>query len=939
MSKQLFAFGFRLCGQHGLSFSLKVTPNDASNLNSMMKFFLLKPFLTALLMVFSFHLAAQEICNDGIDNDGDALIDLNDTIDCPCLSLASISPLLPNPSFEDQTCCPNIMDPWNPDFTCVNVWKRANFGTSDFFDTCDYFPSFIPTPLPDGANFIGGFISNGYLEYTGACLPDPMIAGDSYELTLSVAAAMVISDLIGCNSPLPTDPIDISIFGHADCFFFPLNTSAVCPSASPGWVELGSASYLPSGQWSEMTISFTPGTDINSLIFGVGCNVPPSYPNNTNTCLPYFMYDDLKLASNHPPLQMSEAGHLCSDDLSLHCTPNGEGGTYQWYHEGIALTSETDSLINISQNGYPTGNYTVQYRLGGDTCYFSDISVSDGFAIDTIHTSDPTCNGINDGSITIQLNGANNPTFSIDSAQSYQPGNTFNNLGPGLYYIYTTDANGCSDSAQVTLVEYAPLVLDSVVLTDPMCTPDANGTISVYSSGGNRPYSYSIDGGNTHQTDSIFTNLLQGNYNVLVTTPSGCTVGTNVSLNALSPDIVIDSVLIDEALCFGDHNGSIEIFASGGNGSFLYSSDGGTTFQSDSVFSPLAPGNYSIEVQDNNCSVVATVALTEPDSVFLNVVNLVHPTCPGHSDGVIDVTPTGGVAPYSLTLNNGPAQTNGVFNNLAAGNYTVEVSDANGCVKSWSFLLSDPNLQTINFTTTDEICDRSNGTILIDPSGANIISYSLNGNAATSNTLFTNVPGGWHYISFTTAAGCSQSDSTYVNEVNGPTVAFTMDPPSGTVNSNDPVQFTNQSAGSGLSWIWDFGDQTSDNTEHPSHVYPPEGNYTVWLIATDANGCTDSISAQITVLPGDIFIPNVISPDGNGLNDIFQVAMPGAELMDLQIYNRWGKLVFSKTSGPIEWDAMIRGNPVSEGIYYYTLSVRTFGNETKSFTGEITVIY
>ena len=127
---------------------------------------------------------SQEICDNGIDDDGDGLIDLNDITDCDCGGVGDtvVSSLIPNSSFENMDCCPQT---WS-ELYCATDWVQASGATSDFFNTCGYIPGNMSTtgliPLPDGEGAVGGIIAGGWQEYVGSCLLAPMLAGQGYTL-------------------------------------------------------------------------------------------------------------------------------------------------------------------------------------------------------------------------------------------------------------------------------------------------------------------------------------------------------------------------------------------------------------------------------------------------------------------------------------------------------------------------------------------------------------------------------------------------------------------------------------------------------------------------------------------------------------------------------------------------------------------------------------
>ena len=169
-----------------------------------------------------------------------------------------------------------------------------------------------------------------------------------------------------------------------------------------------------------------------------------------------------------------------------------------------------------------------------------------------------------------------------------------------------------------------------------------------------------------------------------------------------------------------------------------------------------------------------------------------------------------------------------------------------------------------------------------------------------------------------------------------PTVWF--DPKPLVTTIDDPtIDFVNQSK-NGSKWNWNFGEiGSSSNTstfQDPSHKYSDEGIYEVWLIATSDKGCMDSVMRTVRVIVDEIKIPNIITPNGDGVNDYFVIEnIERVETSTLRIYNRWGKLIFQASPYTNNWN----GNGAADGVYYYELDYTTYFR-TDQATGTVTVM-
>ena len=198
--------------------------------------------------------------------------------------------LIPNPSFENRSCCPSTFS----QMSCVDNWANASSATSDFMDTCDYFPQAVPIPIPDGKAIVGEILTQNWKEYVGTCLPQNLISGVNYEFTIDIAFQFIDGTLGICISDTLLPPINITLYGDSSCSNFPYNTNNSCPIGFGSWQELGYVTVNPydiENSWATYTISFTPNTNISVIAFGAPCNLPNEY--EVNSCYPYFMFDNI----------------------------------------------------------------------------------------------------------------------------------------------------------------------------------------------------------------------------------------------------------------------------------------------------------------------------------------------------------------------------------------------------------------------------------------------------------------------------------------------------------------------------------------------------------------------------------------------------------------------------------------------------------------------
>ena len=259
-------------------------------------------------------------------------------------------------------------------------------------------------------------------------------------------------------------------------------------------------------------------------------------------------------------------------DGTLTITGNGGAGNYQYSIDGGTTFQSSGSF-----NGLAAGNYNivVEDAFGCQGTGTETVGSSGGGSIVNINSSNPSCNGVLDGTISITANSGGNPPlqYSIDGGATFQSSSNFSGLSGGVYPIVVQDNIGCQITSSVTLVEPAAITFTNT-LTHPLCNGDNNGSIIINASGGNGSLQYSIDGGTNFQVANTFNNLSSGNYNLVIQDANNCQITGNATLN--NPALITFTNSSNNETC-GNANGII--VGSGGTGSLQYSIDGGANFR------------------------------------------------------------------------------------------------------------------------------------------------------------------------------------------------------------------------------------------------------------------------------------------------------------------------------------------------------------------------
>lgn len=254
----------------------------------------------------------------------------------------------------------------------------------------------------------------------------------------------------------------------------------------------------------------------------------------------------------------------------------------------------------------------------------------------------------------------------------------------------------------------------------------------------------------------------------------------------------------------------------------------------------------------------------------------------------------------------------------------VTIINTYGCEETDSAVFHNLPAPDISIVFPPGVCEGDSMTINATTSITGAIQWS-NGTVSDSITILAHEIPDTIWASIASSIGCRTTDTAYAHMLmiyDNPLAQFD------TINTSYPdyiFEFSDESTLQVNSWYWNFGDEDTSTLQNPVHEYGLSGTYTVQLIVSDTNGCKDTLS-RIYEIPEFILIPNVISPNHDGQNDVFNIKLSGIIEPELSIYNRWGQLLFKSLDESMIWDGTTStGNPVPQGTYYYVLTFRGIG--------------
>lgn len=398
-------------------------------------------------------------------------------------------------------------------------------------------------------------------------------------------------------------------------------------------------------------------------------------------------------------------------------------------------------------NGVPAGDYSLTVT-DVNNCELDltfTVPVFNPVIISGTTITQPTCENPLGGAATVTLSGGTEP-FDLNWSSGEEI-LTIINKGPGSYTFTVIDANTCTDEVTITLNPVNPIVVDTATL-QPTCN-NADGSITLDITGGSGNYNVVWS---DNSTDINRTNLVAGTYSVIVTDQADQTCTAQFTFTLTNSNQPIASLAKIDTDCF-ENNGSITLTVTGGSGTFttLWDPNGETNVN---TLTGLGQGTYSVTVTDENgCVVTVSETININNPVVATFVKA-NTTC-ANSNGLIDLTVSGGVGPYTFLWNDGNTNDDRVL--LAAGSYTVIITDSQGCEAEVTVDILPSLAPTISASIVQPTCGNNDGSIDITPVNATApISYSWTKNNvdfANSQDL-TNISSGLYNLTLTDFAGC-----------------------------------------------------------------------------------------------------------------------------------------------------------------------------------------
>lgn len=565
----------------------------------------------------------------------------------------------------------------------------------------------------------------------------------------------------------------------------------------------------------------------------------------------------------------------------LSCVATGGTANYTFSLDGINFQSTT-SFVNL-----PADTFLITVR-DANNCMLESIGfvTQPPLILATVNTTNATCLTSN-GSIMVMGSGGSGSgyQYSLDG-NTFQANGLFAGLPAGTHFVVVKDGSGCQNTVSGVITSAGGPIIGGLSSQNVSCHSGADGSITVLNvTSGTGVLLYSKNGVN-FQTSNVFNNLTAGSYIIQVKDANGCL--DTAAKTILQPNGFIVQTNVSDVLCHGAPAGSVQVLASGGAGFFAYSLNNGLNYQSGSIFSNLYAGQYSVLIKDAaNCIAVETFTITEPTPIQIHT-SLLDVTCYGIHDGEINISASGGVSPYTYSINSLPFSMASSFDSLPGDLfYEVHVKDSNNCATTVYRFLNEPSFILVNAVQTNVSCfGGNNGAVNLNVTGG-VSPYTFEWSNQSVETSLTNLNEGLITVQVTDLNGCNGDMNFAITQPNSPLVVNAALLNTTSVLAQDgAIDITATGGTAPYSYTWSTASTEEDLIGLGVGVYI--------VTITDDNGCSLANTFQLTTSAGltsaDALVEVELYPNPTSLG--LTIDAGDGSLDHLLVLNMFGQNIF-----------------------------------------------
>jgi gliding motility-associated-like protein len=655
---------------------------------------------------------------------------------------------------------------------------------------------------------------------------------------------------------------------------------------------------------------------------------------------------------------------------TLDCPNSTNGSLSATATAGSApIVSYNWSNAQTGQNvtGLSAGQFTVTVADGNGCTQTGSASViaPAPVTLDSVTLQSPACPGAGGGTVIVFVSGGTSPyLFEWSNGQMGVGQNVLGGGGivAGDYTVTITDAKNCQPPLVVdATLDDPPAItvsfsaVDSVSCANIGANCDGTATaLAQYADGSSGMFDFIWQSGETDNSvpTSTAVQLCSGQQQLIV---SDGICNDTFSVNIPAPTPILPGQTIKNVTCKGQKDGEITLLPQGGTPPYSIFWQSG---QTGATITGLGAGDYTAIITDSkNCSFSHKVTISEPElfDAFLSISGTHDVSCAGDEDGIMEVIAQGGNLnlgnPIYLWQNGVASSSSNFAANLAPGTYTVTVVDPKGCQDSVTYTISEPPPIQFSIGLIEPIqCFGGNTFITVDSVwGGNLATYQFSVDGGINRLPGTPSPvfAGQHTITvIDVVAGCTADTSVSIVQP----VELKIDLQAEIeIELGDSLTRLEPKIFSSLpidSFMWNPAEFLScANCKNPTVTAVESQLYTLTIV--DINGCAASASIFVDVDRNrNVFIPNVFSPNNDGINDQFRIftGIGVTKINFIRIYDRWGELMFKadnlppSTNGVPGWDGSFNGETMNPAVFMYLIEVEFLDGQVLLYRGDVTLL-